>query len=901
MGLCQTTPIKTKVLMKNGLVTAFSQTAPIPIFNTSKRNINLFTLKEDEEFIEILEKREYGEICKVFNKSENLYKAYKIFFYNPENSNEDQAYQIELEDLIYQEVEKLENPIFIKYDGLFRFSRKIVNHFNNDRNFVFTMESGIINLKEMLSMHGPYCYEEAIYIIAALAKGFELLEEINICHRSIQSENIMIVEDSTKQNEFLYKIFNFSESCKLNPNEREIDLVQKSELHNKLQELEENSNKYDPFLSDVYCFGLLICEISGYNSSQIESISLNIENSKKFNEDFHVLMQKILDKNPKNRISFKEIYENLSKQISKKPIYDKNEIMKWKVKIFDSPIKNLQNILEIFEIHEKLNNWETAGQFILKAKEIYDNNNELLANLEEEAKFYYCLGLSHEIKEKNDEAEAYYNKSFNLYQKEHKKLFVLKKLIFLNFKKEEYKEYLLNFEELAKIFYKNDDEELAKVFNFLGEMYSTKNNLQKAKNYHQKSLNLYKKLYPNGHERIANSLVCLGNIWEEEFLVGEAEKFYNKAINMYEQLYGEYNESISFILENLLIPLIKIDVKTCEEMFKKLIKIKVYLYGEFDESVLNVWKQLADFYVMLDKFKTQKNEKNVRLEDTYMKIIEMLEIKANNPKLIEDKGNNTMDLCNYILRLAHFFKESENYGKSDIYYNIYYKKYLEHFGEDKQIESCLKSLGYVNEKIGNLQKAEEHYINLYTIREKNLGKNNEITDEAAMLLFNIYQTLQNYEKAEEILVEHCKFIEEKYGASHENVMGTFNIRFKFYSHKKDYNNALINAEKVVKMCIDLFGDHEKTSIALINLGNVYEKLNKNDKAEESFLISLQMINHVYPEKIEKTEESIKKLRNFYKKIGNTEKTQEYSIKLMKICEKVYGNESPKFLEAKNFK
>ena len=269
------------------------------------------------EILELLGKGGFGEVWRAFDK--RLRKLVVLKFMN--------RFNIEKKDVIADFM--MEISLLKKIDSIHNFSSlKVLDILiekeegKQDR-YIIEIESGDIDLKQILDVRKSFGLEEAEYILRILAMEYQHLEEHGIAHCDVKPDNVILCRNE-KDEDFSFKISDFGISVSLekgeklllcdqmqgmtklyaSPEVKEIEYMdfEKNEEHMKKQ--------YDPFMADVYSLGKLLMKVLNKKKDEIAHSSIPL----------HVLINSMISDNPTDRPCFSEIAKQCTNM---KPIHPK--------------------------------------------------------------------------------------------------------------------------------------------------------------------------------------------------------------------------------------------------------------------------------------------------------------------------------------------------------------------------------------------------------------------------------------------------------------------------------------------------------------------------------------------------------------------------------------------------
>lgn len=210
------------------------------------------------------------------------------------------------EDFVMNEIKKLGNEGFLEYDGLYRDPK-------NEKGLILAMETGKVNLKNLLNLTNPKLEEnEIFYILDSLINNLCVLQQNGIVNRDIKPENIILIEKSN--GDYIFKLADFGCSCILEKKENyfiSIDELFAFSRYFAAPEVLEIANDiyaapyYDPFKSDVYSLAISVLDMFNSNLNEFASLKFKCVDLK------NILME-MLEIDPKKRISFFDLRKKIT-------------------------------------------------------------------------------------------------------------------------------------------------------------------------------------------------------------------------------------------------------------------------------------------------------------------------------------------------------------------------------------------------------------------------------------------------------------------------------------------------------------------------------------------------------------------------------------------------------------
>ena len=228
--------------------------------------------------------------------------------------------------------------------------------------------------------------------------------------------------------------------------------------------------------------------------------------------------------------------------------------------------------------------------------------------------------------------------------------------------------------------------------------------------------------------------------------------------------------------------------------------------------------------------------------------------------IVFSEQSNYAKALQYHLKAVKIYEEIGNESKSARIYNnigIVYKAQGEHFKALNAFVKCLKiqeklkdeAVGITTTNIGNIYLDQKNYPKAFEYYSKAIVLFEEFPNSRGLgELYNnlglYYKEISNPKKAFEnwnLALQSFDAIDDKFGKS-----DTYHLMGELYFNQKEYNNALLYAEKAAALSSQL-NVLEGTALAEKLLSDVYEKLNKPNEAFAHFKLYKtaqdSLINH----------------------------------------------------------
>lgn len=874
------TTAKSSVIHRSELESDIPQ---LPIFDESK----LF-------WLEVLGEGGSGSVHKAYDKHDAQFIAIKKFT-DQKMSKEKKWEEIMVEDYMLQSIEKirsnkLENEqYFLKYYGVFR-------NLQDPDSFILQMENGRVSLEEILKAGKRYTCAELIYVHRKLAEGFAILQENGIANRDVKPGNIILVENPISEGSFHYKISDYGISCKLekgiftSPVLGILGLTKQFAAPEILSYFERGSDEipesevYNPFLADVYSFGVLTLKMINNNWNRKHINSEDFLNSNNFPgyEPILELLAGMLQEDPQNRWDFKKIRkyyqekENDAKFQCHIPSDEGEYIHKYFIEFKEKKMeKTFENLLKLYKEHANMHvayfqkvtrpkdakfhldrSWDALQKTFDKFPENGDRNflSSLLSIntvkcLIQYGDWYFMLGdlkAAEEnfinAKRKNEELQLEYQ--FNQIKFE-----------VGNFITTEYEAYILG---------------------RLGELYENMGDILKAEEMCLQSLNLHQSHIGENNNAAAGCLNKLGKLNQNFGRLIKSKKFYIKALAIQRNLSrDEENISkISTIVNNLgMLYQMMGNLPKAKKYLEKSLEIGQNLFGESHSTVASTMNNLGTVYFVIGDF--------TKAEELYLKSLKIRqEIFGENHSFVATSINN---LGSVYLKMGKLLKAEDFFLKS-------LKIELKLFGENhKDVLTTMSDLGTLYLAMNNFPKSTEFFMKSMRITQNIFGENHS----AGFLLLNnigmLYEKMGSLEKAKNFVLKSLNIAKNLSNENYFFMRDIINNLASIYGKKGKFLKAEKFYLKCMRMSQSKFGEiHLDVADSYFELGSHYFRCKVLNKSEDFYLKSLKIYQNLSAENYSNVIDMLNTLGSIYKNKGNLSKSTKFYLKSLNLGRNIYG-------------
>lgn len=175
---------------------------------------------------------------------------------------------------------------------------------------------------------------------------------------------------------------------------------------------------------------------------------------------------------------------------------------------------------------------------------------------------------------------------------------------------------------------------------------------------------------------------------------------------------------------------------------------------------------------------------------------------------------------------------------------------------------------------------------------------NETRDRSteSRLLYNLYQinnSLGNYDEAEKLISQRLKLDRELYGNNSSEVTADLNDLALLLNSKGQNKKAIELIQEALKIDIKLFGESDQSvAIRYNNLGIAYHALGDAAKAKSYYEKALEIDRTVFGEQHPDTATDYNNLGSAYSDLGEPAKSVSYYEKALEIDRSVFGEQHP---------
>ena len=297
--------------------------------------------------IKILKEGNFSKIYKVKEKYSGKLRALKLI--NLQKFNEIQG-----DDFEYQIKNK--RKLFLNEINIMKLIEgknkenintiKLIEYFEKKGEFVIIMELCDENMADYIKKRDPLTSEEIFEFLKQLNNTFKIMNENKIVHRDIKLENILIKFENGNIKKYIVKLSDYGCSKQMKDSDEKFSSVIGSVncIAPEIIKEEKYNEKCDLWSLGIIIFFLFFKKYP-FKGNSFDSVLKKIEESSKIkktgNQKLDDLIEKLLRKAPKKRLSWEEYFKH--------PFINQ----RFENEFFNFLQENIKDDIDVYEIYEK--------------------------------------------------------------------------------------------------------------------------------------------------------------------------------------------------------------------------------------------------------------------------------------------------------------------------------------------------------------------------------------------------------------------------------------------------------------------------------------------------------------------------------------------------------------------
>ena len=332
-------------------------------------------------------------------------------------------------------------------------------------------------------------------------------------------------------------------------------------------------------------------------------------------------------------------------------------------------------------------------------------------------------------------------------------------------------------EELYAILLKQtaDQNEKANIFNQLGYINRAQGEYSKALEYHEKSLEIYKKILPANHPDLATSYNNIGLVYKNMGEYSKALQYYEKSLEISKQTLPGNHPDLATSYNNIgLVYNTMGEYSKALEYHEKSLEIREQILPTNHPSLAASYNNIGLVYDSMGKYS--------KALEYYQKSLDISKqtLPANHP-LLATSYNNIGWMYNV---MGEYSKALEYYEKS---LEIYKKTLPENHPD---LATSYNNIGLVYNNKGEYSTALEYYKKDLEIRKKTLPANHPSLATSYNNIGLVYNSMSEYSKALEYCERSLEIYRKAFPGNHPDLATSYNSIAWVYRNTTDYKKAL---------------------------------------------------------------------------------------------------------------
>jgi tetratricopeptide (TPR) repeat protein len=218
------------------------------------------------------------------------------------------------------------------------------------------------------------------------------------------------------------------------------------------------------------------------------------------------------------------------------------------------------------------------------------------------------------------------------------------------------------------------------------------------------------------------------------------------------------------------------------------------------------------------------------------------------------------------------------------------------FGKDSTYAQLCLLTGMCYEKLYDVEQAIYYYGLCYdTYRSFPNWETESIYIFCLDILAQLYESIEEYEKALPLYLENLELIEKYVGKEHPSYGMAINDLAVLYRSMEQYNKALPLYIEALENAEQVLGkEHPNYGIRLNNLAELYQSMGEYEKALPLYLEAQEITKLALGKKHPEYGRSLNNIAMLYKSMGQYEKALSLSLEALEITKQALGKEHPDY-------
>lgn len=415
----------------------------------------------------------------------------------------------------------------------------------------------------------------------------------------------------------------------------------------------------------------------------------------------------------------------------------------------------------------------------------------------------------------------------------------------------------------------------------------------------------------------------LAYIFYEKRMFGSARKEYSRLIRILNTIPGADKKELVDAYKKLAsISLAFEDIEGALSLYEHLTDLQKKFIGDTQEDTIDdlfmkiriqaylknfkeLYEDIDELVVLLEKKEgenTITSKKYLEIKLSFKKEEHDLEGQiATLDKLIavysHDKGKESPEVADYMNEKSDVLMELERIDEAlkvtETALQINLKKRDK---TDPKVISTYQKLAIIQQNLQNAEKSEAMLLKAAEYSSKD-NLNADLYEETLQMQSDLYLSIEQYTKAEKILLSLLKLHKTNLGESHPNLIYDFNALAECYTLLQKYVKAQAALEESLQLASDSFGPNSALAVEQMNrMAMLSYKAEKYPQAITKCKETIDMLSDTFPENHPNYMPIYKSLILIYKTKKDYINATLFSEKALKVSEFDHGNKSPEIIQ-----
>ncbi len=409
---------------------------------------------------------------------------------------------------------------------------------------------------------------------------------------------------------------------------------------------------------------------------------------------------------------------------------------------------------------------------------------------------------------------------------------------------------------------------LSHIYNEHGSLNLALGDFAKAKDYHERALEIRKEQLGSNHVDVAASYNNLGNVHSETGEFAKAKNYYELALEIQKEQLGSNHVDVATSYDNLgTVYSDTGEFAKATDYHERAVEIRKEQLGSNHLDVAASYNNLGNVYSETGEF--------AKAKEYYERALEIRK---------EQLGPNHVDVASFYNNLGTVYSDTGEFAKAKDYHERALEIRKEQLGSSHvDVATSYDNLGTVYSDTGEFSKAKEYYERALEIRKEQLGSNHVDVAASYNNLGTVYSDTGEFAKAKDYHERALEIRKEQLGSNHVDVAASYDNLGTVYSDACEFAQAKDYYERALEVRKEqLSSNHVDVAASYNNLGTVYSDTGEFAKAKEYYERALEIEKEQLGPNHVDVAASYNNLGTVYSDTGEFEKAKDYYERALEI-------------------